>query len=345
MRDWGLAAVATLVLSACGGGSIDDETEANEDAGRGGGGECGDLNMAVNPWVGYEASAYVVGIVARRSSAAPSTTRSSRRTSPGRASAPARSTSSSRTGATPTWRRSSSPSQGDGTATDFGPPGNVGIIGWYVPPWLAEEHPDILDWENLNKYAEEFATSESGGKGQFLGADPSYVQFDEAIVSNLDLDFQVVFSGSEAASIEAFQTAEENKEWLIGYFYEPQYFNAEVPLQKVALPPYEEGCQDDPADVACDYPETPLKKIVSHGVVAESDSTAVAWSRTSTWTNEDQNLVADVHRRGRHVAGGRRRRSGSRRTRTRSRPGSTLSRTGRAVTARRTGAGPTRTTG
>jgi len=27
-----LAAVATLVLSACGGGSIDDETKANEDA-------------------------------------------------------------------------------------------------------------------------------------------------------------------------------------------------------------------------------------------------------------------------------------------------------------------------
>ena len=27
-----VAAVATLLLSACGGGSIDDETEANEDA-------------------------------------------------------------------------------------------------------------------------------------------------------------------------------------------------------------------------------------------------------------------------------------------------------------------------
>ena len=35
--------------------------------------------------------------------------------------------------------------EGDGTAMDFGPQGNVGIIGWFVPPWLAEEHPDILD--------------------------------------------------------------------------------------------------------------------------------------------------------------------------------------------------------
>ena len=153
-----------------------------------------------------------------------------------------------------------------------GPQGNVGIIGWFVPPWLAEEHPDILDWKNLNKYAQEFATSESGGKGQFLGADPSYVQFDEAIVSNLDLDFQVVFSGSEAASIEAFRKAEENKEWVIGYWYEPQYFNAEVAMQRVALPPYEEGCQDDPQTVACDYPETELKKIVSTEW-SEGDST------------------------------------------------------------------------
>ena len=48
--------------------------------------------------------------------------------------------------------------------------------------------------------------------------------------SNLDLDFEVVFSGSEAASITAFQQAEENKEFMIGYFYEPQWLFAELPL-------------------------------------------------------------------------------------------------------------------
>ena len=136
--------------------------------------------------------------------------------------------------------------EGDGSATDVGPLGAVGIIGWFVPPWLAEEHPDILDYKNLNNYAKDFATSESGGKGQFLGADPSYVQFDEAIVSNLGLDFQVVFSGSEAASITAFQKAEENKEFLIGYFYEPQWLFADIPLERVALPPYTDGLPGRP---------------------------------------------------------------------------------------------------
>ena len=39
------------------------------------------------------------------------------------------------------------------TVEDAGLTGNEGIIGWYVPPWMAEKYPDITDWKNLNKYA------------------------------------------------------------------------------------------------------------------------------------------------------------------------------------------------
>ncbi len=31
-----------------------------------------------------------------------------------------------------------------GTAVEVGPNGNIGIIGWYVPPWLAEAEPRRL---------------------------------------------------------------------------------------------------------------------------------------------------------------------------------------------------------
>ena len=79
-------------------------------------------------------------------------------------------------------------------------------------------------------------------------------------------------------------------------------------MQRVALPPYEEGCQDDPQTVACDYPETELKKIVGTEW-SESDSTAVALVQNFTWTNEDQNVVA-AYIAGRHVAGGGRRQVG-----------------------------------
>src|SRR5690606_15417459 len=104
-------------------------------------------------------------------------------------------------------------------------------------------------------------------------------------------DFKVVFSGGEAATIQAFEQAEKNREFLIGYFWEPQHVHAEIPLEKVALPPYEDGCQDDPAEVACDYPETPLKKIVATEW-AESGDPSVDLVRNFEWTNDDQNLVA-----------------------------------------------------
>ncbi|PVG80905.1 glycine/betaine ABC transporter substrate-binding protein [Nocardioides gansuensis] len=286
-----VAACSALALTACGGGTIEQQTEENAAAAAEAGGECGELNMAVNPWVGYEANAYVVGTVAERELGCTVNYKDLKEDVSWQGFGTGEVDVVIEDWGHPDLEKKFFEGTGDGSATDFGPTGNVGIIGWYVPPWLAAEHPDILDYKNLNKYAEEFATSESGGLGQFLGADPSYVQFDEAIVSNLGLDFKVVFSGSEAASIQAFQKAEENKEFLIGYFYEPQWLFAELPLEKVSLPPYEAGCQDDPAKVACDYPETELKKIVSTEW-AESGSPSVDLVKNFSWTNEDQNLVA-----------------------------------------------------
>ena len=74
-----------------------------------------------------------------------------------------------------------------------------------------------------------FKTSESGGKGQLLDGDPSYVTNDEALVKNLNLNYKVVVGGSEAALIQSFRNAEKNKKPLLAYFYEPQWFFAEMP--------------------------------------------------------------------------------------------------------------------
>ncbi len=127
-------------------------------------------------------------------------------------------------------------------AVQVGQTGNIGQIGWFVPPWMAEKYPDITDYQNLNKYADLFKTSESGGKGQILDGDPSYVTNDEALVKNLKLNYKVVYAGSEAALITAFRQAEAKKTPLIGYFYTPQWFMSEVKLVKVDLPKYTDGC-------------------------------------------------------------------------------------------------------
>jgi glycine betaine/proline transport system substrate-binding protein len=285
-----LSAITALALTACGGGAIEEETQANEEQ-QSEMGDCGEINMAVNPWVGYYADAYVVGHIAESELGCTVNYKELKEDVSWQGFGTGEVDVVIEDWGHPDLEKQFFAEQGDGSAMDGGPTGNTGIIGWYVPPWLAEEHPEVLDYQNLNDFADDFATSETGDKGQFLGADPSYVQFDEAIIDNLGLDFEVVFSGSEAASITAFQQAEKNQEFLIGYFYEPQWLFAELELQKVQLPPYEEGCQDDPAEVDCDYPETELKKILSTSWVEEGGP-GVELVENFSWTNEDQNQVA-----------------------------------------------------
>jgi glycine betaine/proline transport system substrate-binding protein len=177
------------------------------------------------------------------------------------------------------------------TAVDLGATGNKGIIGWYIPPWLAKKYPDITNWKNLNKYASRFKTSESGGKGQLLDGDASYQTNDAALVTNLKLNFKVVYAGSETALIQAFRDAEQHKKWVIGYFYEPQWFFSEVPLVHVQLPKHTAGCDADQSKVACDYPVFDLDKIVSTRF-AKSGSPAYDLVKNFHWTNDDQNTVA-----------------------------------------------------
>ncbi|GEC10159.1 glycine/betaine-binding protein [Streptomyces spinoverrucosus] len=290
-RHWraGAAGIAVLglTLTACGGAKVGDSS--SDAGGSGSSGKCGTFNLAVNPWVGYEANAAVIAYVAENDLGCKVTKKDLKEEiawqgfGTGEVDA-----------VVENWGHDDLKKKyitDQKTAVDAGPTGNEGLIGWYVPPWLAKEHPDILDWNNLNKYAAEFKTSESGGKGQLLDGDPSFVTNDEALVKNLKLDYKVVYAGSETALIQAFRKAEKDKEWVIGYFYEPQWFMSEVPLKKVKLPEYKEGCDADAEKVNCDYPVYKLDKIVSKKF-AESGSPAYDLVKNFTWTNDDQNIVA-----------------------------------------------------
>ena len=278
-----VVAVTGLVLAACtsgGGGSP-------AASGAGGGGT---VNMAINPWVGYEANAAVVGYLLENELGYTVVNKDLKEDV---------SWQGFETGEVDViiedWGHPELEKKyvdEDKVAQVAGETGNTGIIGWYVPGWMAEEYPDITDYKNLNKYADLFKTSESGDLGQFLGSDPSYVQYDEALVTNLDLNYKVIFSGGEAATITALQQAVADKKPLLAYWWDPQWLNSQIELVRVNLPPYEEGCDADLEKVACDYPETPLKKIVSTKFATEGGK-AYDLVKNFSWTNEDQNLVSD----------------------------------------------------
>jgi glycine betaine/proline transport system substrate-binding protein len=278
-----VAAAVLLVASACGGGNIKNTQTAAS------GKSCGTFNVAVNPWVGYEADAYVIGNIAKQKLGCTVNYQNVKEQVAWQGMA---------SGTTDTvlenWGHQDLVKKyitQEHVVQDAGWDGVIGHIGWFVPPWLAKAHPDITNWKNLNKYASKFKTSESGGKGQFLDGDPSYVTNDQALVKNLNLDFKVVFSGSETALIQAYRQAEQKHQWVIGYWYTPQWFNQEVPMVVVHLPKYTPGCDANAAKVACDYPTYHLNKLVSKKF-ADSGSPALTLVKNWQWSNTDQNQVA-----------------------------------------------------
>ncbi len=276
---------ATLLLAGCGGGDIESAAPSSSQAAK-----CGTVNMAVNPWVGMEASVAVVKYVAEKNLGCTVETKDLKEEVSWQGFGTGQVDVIIEDWGHPELEKKYVDT--DKVAQVVGPNGNEGLIGWYVPKWMAEKYPDITDYKNLNKYASLFKTSESGGKGQLLDGDPSYVSYDEALVKNLKLDFKVVYTGSEAALITAFDQATAKKTPLLGYFYDPQWKLVDLGLVRVNLPKWDAAtCKADKQKAACDYEPTPLKKIARTEFM-NSGSPAADLIKNFTWTNADQNLVA-----------------------------------------------------
>ena len=274
---------ATMVLTGCGGGDIKTETPAAST-------KCGPVNLAVNPWVGMEASVAVVKYVAEKELGCTVETKDLKEEVSWQGFGTGQVDAIIEDWGHPELQKKYVDE--DKTAEVVGPNGNEGLIGWYVPKWMAEKYPDITDYKNLNKYADMFKTSESKGKGQLLDGDPSYVSYDEALVKNLKLNYNVVYTGSEAALITAFDQATAKKTPLLGYFYAPQWKLVDLDLVRVNLPKWDPAtCKADKQAAACDYEATPLNKIARTEFM-NSGSPAASLIKNFSWTNDDQNLVA-----------------------------------------------------
>ena len=191
-----VTATLSLAVAGCGGASSDAGSGDKPAAG-----SKGTVKIAINPWVGYEANAAVLGYLLEKELGYTVDKKNLKEEI---------SWQGFETGEVDAvlenWGHEDLKKtyiEQKKVAVEVGSTGNKGVIGWYVPQWLADEHPDITDYKNLNKYASLFKTSESGDKGQLLDGDPSYVTNDEALVNNLKLNYKVVYSGSEAAIIKA----------------------------------------------------------------------------------------------------------------------------------------------
>jgi glycine betaine/proline transport system substrate-binding protein len=286
----GRAATASLVvtlgllLSACSGSGVDQA--ATEETGTTTA-DCGTWNIAMHAWVGYTASANVITEVAKKELgctinqvplAESDVTYDAMEA--GSVDVVVEDWGGGR------WQ----PWVDRGAIKEVGPNGQEGLIGMYVPKWMADEYPDITESANLNKYADLFKTSESGGKGAWLEGPPGYTTIGEKMIEANKLNFKAINTGSEAALIEAFTDGQNNKKAVLGYWYTPQYFNAQVELARVNFPANDWVNAADASGLT-DYPATPLIKLATTKLM-DSGSPFATLLQNFSWSNEDQNAIA-----------------------------------------------------
>jgi glycine betaine/proline transport system substrate-binding protein len=278
-----LAAAAALLLSACGGAGVDANAST---APSGDAAACGSYAIAMHAWVGYTASAQVVTEVAKANGCDISQV------------------TLEEAGVTydameagsvdliiEDWGGGRWKEWADrGALVEVGPNGNIGLIGMYVPQWMADEYPDITDSANLNKYADLFKNDESKGKGAWYEGPPGYTTIGEKMVSANKLNFTVLPQGSEAALIDVFTKAAENKTAAIGYWWTPQNFLAKVPMARVNFPA-NDWTDAEKATGLTDYPELPLIKLATPKAMESGDAFSMI-IKNFKWTNDDQNEVA-----------------------------------------------------
>jgi glycine betaine/proline transport system substrate-binding protein len=177
-----------------------------------------------------------------------------------------------------------------GAIKEVGSDGNVGLIGMYVPKWMAEEYPDITDGTNLNKYAEMFKTAESGDKGAWYEGPPGYTTIGQKIIDAYGLDFKAINVGSEQALIDLMEKGQKDKKAVLAYFWEPHYYLANQSVARVNFPE-SDWTDAKEASGKTDYPKTDLIKLATTKLM-ESGSPFATLVTNWQWTNDDQNSVA-----------------------------------------------------
>jgi len=187
--------------------------------------------------------------------------------------------------------------QGSHQVVNAGLEGPNGNIGWYVPTYLMQQHPELKTWQGVKKDWKLFVTPQSSPQGQFLDGSPSYVTNDQALVKNLGINLKVVFAGTEAAQLTEIETDYKAKKPVLFYWYTPQYLNVQYKLDEVKLPARFKGCQDDAkaggniAQYKCAYDNTVIEKVFSKKF-AQNGGAAYSALKKFKLTNEDQEIVA-----------------------------------------------------
>ncbi|WP_417428982.1 ABC transporter substrate-binding protein [Kiloniella sp.] len=175
------------------------------------------------------------------------------------------------------WETTGREAMDEATATgkveNLGESGMVAIEEWWYPSYMKEVCPGLPNWEALNECAEAFSTPETAPKGRYLGAPVTWGGFDDERVEALEMDFEVIHAGTDAALFAELESAYQRKAPVLLWVYAPHWAPAKFDGEWVEFPKYTAECYNDPSwgsneDAAydCGKPTGPIWKVAWSGV-------------------------------------------------------------------------------
>jgi glycine betaine/proline transport system substrate-binding protein len=172
-----------------------------------------------------------------------------------------------------TGREAMDEAVGSGSVENLGETGMQAIEEWWYPSYMKEVCPGLPDWNALNDCAEAFSTPETAPKGRYLGGPVTWGGFDEERVEALELDFEVVHAGTDAALFAELESAVQRKAPVLLWVYAPHWAPVKFEGEWVEFPKYEPACYTDPAwgsnpDAThdCGKPRGPIWKVAWSGM-------------------------------------------------------------------------------
>lgn len=207
-----------------------------------------------------------------------------------------------------TGREAMDEATGSGHVVSLGETGMMAIEEWWYPAYMEDVCPGLPDWQALNDCAQDFATPETAPMGRYLGGPVTWGGFDDERVEALEMDFEVVHAGTDAALFAELESAYQRKAPIVLWLYSPHWAPAKYDGSFVEFPPYSAECYADPSvglnpDAAydCGKPTGPIWKVAWSGV-EEKWPGAVAAIKAFTISNDDMGaLVAKVDLQGASV--------------------------------------------
>jgi glycine betaine/proline transport system substrate-binding protein len=118
---------------------------------------------------------------------------------------------------------------------------------WWYPLYMKDRCPGLPNWEALKDCAEAFSIPETAPKGRYLAGPVTWGGFDEERVAALDLPYEVVHAGTDAALFAEVESAVQRNAPVLLWIYAPHWAPAKYQGEWVEFPTYEPACYTDPS--------------------------------------------------------------------------------------------------